>query len=120
MRGSKGPARHDSGRGAGITGVVGRNGKSPVEQLRWVLDFAQRDLTAAKKEERGAVEDELLMITFRRGIISREGHVCPGPDLTRKSLLDLQREVRSGITKALSSEGWAVDGAGVTHIAQRF
>lgn len=91
-----------------------RVGKSPMERLRWLLDFMERPCDALTKGERERLTAEVRMFASSLGSASGPHSVSiknntryvQQRDLDAKELARLSREVGQAISNLLSGEPW--------------
>jgi len=86
---------------AGMTSAMRRRmGETSAARLRWVLDFAYRDLDILRREERVALAYDLLTLAAHTLPLGAGGHGGPSTAATTmsdESLRGYQREIAEGL-----------------------
>lgn len=88
-----------------------RVGVTPEQRLRWLLDFAQRDLFVLSPGQGLDLHDELWAFSFPHPHQTTAPfpvgrHTGPPLQFTKEYLSDLQKELLEGMHKLLKGEEW--------------
>ncbi|HEV8713299.1 MAG TPA: hypothetical protein VGX03_10775 [Candidatus Binatia bacterium] len=88
-----------------------RVGPAPEQRLRWLLDVAQRDLSALSPGQGVDLQDELWAFSFPgppqlSAPLPIGSHTGPPFQFTKEYVGNLQKEVLEGMRKLLQGEDW--------------